>query len=537
MQQKIRETEIKDAFRLYKYIILHYPSTALLESLGNRESDVAQYSIIGINAEKKLFERQHRYFVKSYYQDSEIETDNWQSVLDDWCAKPGKTNTPLQTGVIGYIGYENLRFFEKINSKIKNASGFPELCLVKYNFLYIMDHITGKAYWVYCGDFEKIIETIEREYNVFIVKSSQRSFYTLGDTEKDFDVQDYLDSVSDCIHRIRMGDILQANITMRFHGRFVGQPFELYESLRISTPNPFFAYFDFEDPLISTSPECFLHIAGGIIDSRPIKGTVRTYVDGKDQKDFLENNKKNCSENLMITDLIRNDIGRICKIGSVEVPVLCGTKKFNQLYHLETIVKGKLIDGIKFSEILRANFPGGSITGAPKVKAMEIIDELEFTERGPYCGAIGFFGCEGFVSTSIGIRLIYFHGDTYYLHAGGGIVVNSDPQNEYEELLLKVEPLIGTLKSFNILSEQRETLNEIDSELLVLLGRRMSVVKEVSEIKRDYHIPIEQKDRMNEIFERIKRLNKDLGLNLSEQFIVNIYFLILNESMKLEKFD
>ena len=526
-------TEIKDVFKLYRYVQAHYPSTALLESLGNYDKDVSHYSIMGIIAEKQLFEKDDNFYIKSFESNSIDVTENWLETVDEWCGSLGKSSTPFQTGAIGYIGYEMHRCFEFVPNSEKFKSPMPKICLTKYSLIYVYDRENSSAYWVSDKNMDNEIEKIEKAFYSYVPAND--TFYTFGDTEKDFTPENYLESIRKCIHHIEIGDMLQANITMRFHGNFMGNPIILYEALRNSTPNPFFAYFDFEHPLISTSPESFLHIADNTITSRPIKGTVRTEIDGNDQITFLEQNAKNCSENVMITDLIRNDIGRVSQIGTVDVPVLCGTKKFNQIYHLETVVNGTLKDDIKLSDILKSNFPGGSITGAPKVKAMEIIDNLEFAERGPYCGALGFFGSEGFVSTSIGIRLIYFCDNTYYLHAGGGIVVKSDPQDEYEALLLKVESLINTLNRFDILASYREELNIINADLLRIISRRVEVVKQISKIKQDHKIPIIQEDRMKKILASAYKQNADEELNIPETLIEGLLKVIFDESMKLEE--
>lgn len=532
MFDRIKTSEICDVFKLYRYVLAHYPSTALLESLGAVDG-VSSYSIIGVLANEQLYEQNDNFYCKNFADGSTVIVPDWLKLLDEWCGPLGQSDTPLQTGTIGYIGYEMHRHFEFVPNSDKLRCPLSKICLTKYALIYLFDRTTSKAYWISDKNMDDEIAKIELEFPKYI--PTVKPFYTLGDTEKDFTHENYLDAIRKCIHHIQIGDMLQANITMRFSGRYLGDPISLYEKLRETTPNPFFAYFDFPSPLISTSPESFLHIAQNTIVSRPIKGTVRTEIAGKDQVDFLEQNAKNCSENIMITDLIRNDIGRICEVGTVRVPVLCGTRKFNQIYHLETVVQGTLKNNVMFSDVLTSNFPGGSITGAPKVKAMEIIDTLEFTERGPYCGAIGFWGSRGYVSSSIGIRIVYFHDDNYFLHAGGGIVVKSDPQDEYEELLLKVESLLKTLSCFNVLRPQREKLDEINSEIFRLVSRRIKVIKEVQEIKKQYAIPVLQKHRMDEIVAAIMKQNEDEGLAIPEVFIKKLFKVIFDETMKIEE--
>ena len=527
-----KETSIRDVFKLYKYILANYPCTSLLESLGETIDETSQYSIVGVIAKEQLYEENGSFYIKNISDGSVRLTDNWLGVLDEWCGPLGLSASPMQTGTIGYIGYEMHRHFEFVPDSDKVRSPMSKICLTKYSLIYLFDRKKSIACWISDENMNDIISDIESGFLSFLPEKS--SFYTLGDTQKDFDSEGYLDAIKKCIHHIEIGDMLQANITMRFSGRYLGNPIILYEKLRKTTPNPFFAYFDFEFPLISTSPEGFLQISDNTIVSRPIKGTVRTEICGKDQINYLEDDPKNCSENVMITDLIRNDIGKVSQIGSVRVPILCGTKKFNQIYHLETVVQGTLKNNTMLSDVLKTNFPGGSITGAPKIKAMEIIDDLEFVERGPYCGAMGFFGSNGYINTCIGIRIIYFHQDKYYLHAGGAIVVKSDPADEYDELLLKVESLINTLDSFSILRDQREKLNEINSELIRLIGKRIDVVKEISKIKKQYSIPITQEHRMDSIVSSAIKQNDEENLSIPQDFIKNLLCVIFDETMKIE---
>ncbi len=528
-----KTTQISDVWGLYRYIQAHFPATSLLESLGPIAEEVSEFSFIGVIAKEQLYEERDRFYCKNFADGSVVSVSDWLSLLDAWCGPLGQSTSPLQTGTIGYIGYEMHRQFEVVPDSDKLRSPVSKLCMTRYSLIYLLDRKHSTGYWISDECMDGVIQRIEAEYPSYVPES--RPFYTLGDTEKDFNGDEYLEAIRKCIHHIATGDMLQANITMRFSGRYLGDPLTLYEALQQSTPNPFFAYLDLESPLISTSPESFLHISRNTITSRPIKGTIRTEIDGKDQVGYLEQNPKNCSENIMITDLIRNDIGRISKIGSVHVPVLCGTKKFNQIYHLETVVKGTLKDRVMLSDVLKSNFPGGSISGAPKVKAMEIIDDLEFADRGPYCGTIGFFGSSGFISSSIAIRILYFHEDKYYLHAGGGIVIKSDPQDEYDELLLKVESLINTLNRFNILREPREELNRITAEIFRLIGRRIEIAKQASQIKKAHNIPIVQEHRMNSIVAEVIRQNKDEGLNIPERFIKNLLSVIFEEIMEIER--
>jgi para-aminobenzoate synthetase component 1 len=220
----------------------------------------------------------------------------------------------------------------------------------------------------------------------------------------------------------------------------------LYEQLRATTPNPFFALLDFPLPVISTSPERFFSVRGDRITASPIKGTCPCEIDSIDQRHWLEQSAKDRAENIMITDLMRNDIGRVSTKDSVQVDALCAVKRFNNVYHLESTVSGTLRPSVQLSDILRALFPCGSVTGAPKIHAMDIIEELETSRRGPYTGALGFFGSSGWIDTSVAIRIAYFASGRVYVHAGGGIVADSQPELEYKELMAKLSGISTCLE-------------------------------------------------------------------------------------------
>lgn len=533
----MKKTEIKDAFQLYRLIRKKYKNTALLESLGEYDKDTSRYSMIGVIADKVLYEEEERYIVKNLYNDTQRYVDSWMDIIDEWTNEREEKRNIFKIGTIGYIGYENLRFFQRVPVRKKLKCGCANLYLVHYALLYVYDRGLGYGWWIYEDNlFEPFIRQIETEfYRMSQEKNQENVFFTLGDGQADFTHEEYIQSIKQCQEYIRRGDIFQANITMRYHGRYHGDPFLVYEELREITPNPYFAYFDFENPLISTSPESFLRVYDQTVESRPIKGTVRCVIDGVDQGDFLMGSKKNIAENVMITDLIRNDIGRICKIGTVDVPKLCHLKEFNNLYHLETLVTGQIKESIKLSDILKANFPGGSITGAPKVRALEIIDELESADRGPYCGTIGFFGENGYINTSIGIRLIYFDKENYYVHAGGGIVAKSDQEDEYEELVLKIERLLQTLQQHNILLKYRNDLDRLDIEILKLFEKRFLIIEEVSDIKSQYNIPSLQPKRIDDMLEKRKRMIENGELLLRKKFVADLLELIVKEAMEIEE--
>ena len=248
---------------------------------------------------------------------------------------------------------------------------------------------------------------------------------------------------------IRAGDIYQANIAQRFVASLPdgSHPFDLYRSLRAANPAPFAAYLDQgARHVLSTSPELFLRARAGHVETRPIKGTARREDDhdhDRRARSALLASAKDRAENVMIVDLLRNDLSRVCEPASVETPVICELESYAGLHHLVSVVTGQMRDDRDALDLVAASFPGGSITGAPKLRAMEIIAELERRPRGIYCGAIGMIGFDGAIDLSIAIRTIVIEGREMELQVGGGITILSDPDREYEETLTKAHRLFG----------------------------------------------------------------------------------------------
>jgi para-aminobenzoate synthetase component 1 len=262
----------------------------------------------------------------------------------------------------------------------------------------------------------------------------------------------YLDAVARVREYIFAGDIFQANLSQRFDAPLHEPPWSLYRRLRARNPAPFGAFLEFpEATVLSASPERFLSVSvDGHVETRPIKGTRPRGVGPEHDAALglaLTVSAKDRAENLMIVDLLRNDLSRVCAPGSVRVPELFALEHYATVHHLVSTVVGELAPGEDALSLLRAAFPGGSITGAPKVRAMEIIAELEPTERGVYCGAIGYWSLTGSLDCSIAIRTAIVHAGRVYFNAGGGIVTDSDPEQEYRETLDKARGMIDALRT------------------------------------------------------------------------------------------
>jgi para-aminobenzoate synthetase component 1 len=259
----------------------------------------------------------------------------------------------------------------------------------------------------------------------------------------------YEAAVSKIIEYIHAGDCFQVNLSQRLLAPLSDDPLELYGRLRQLNPAPFAAYFNLGDfQILCASPERFVRLANGEVETRPIKGTrPRGTTSAEDEalRRDLTSNPKDRAENVMIVDLLRNDLGKVCEYGSVQVPRVCEVESFQYVHHLVSTVRGRLRSDLGPLDLITAAFPGGSVTGAPKVRAMEIIAELEPTARGPYCGCLGWIGFDGSADMNILIRTFTAGRGWVQFPVGGGIVADSDPAREYEETLHKAAGLLQAL--------------------------------------------------------------------------------------------
>jgi para-aminobenzoate synthetase component 1 len=404
-----------------------------------------------------------------------------RGMLRDTRVEPVPGLPPFQGGAAGYIGYDYGAVLERIPGTRYDDLALPDVVLGLYDWVIAWDHEAGAA-WVVslgvpgCGS-ERSPRARERlDMVVARTRGSGRRdprtaarastprppaapSYAVTSIDaagaiglrSTFTHRGYLDAVARVREYIVAGDIFQANLSQRFQAPLPEPPFELYRRLRRRNPAPFGAYLGFGDvTVLSASPERFLRLDHDRqVETRPIKGTrPRGLVPMHDAAlgRALAESEKDRAENLMIVDLLRNDLSRVCRPGTVRVPELFALEQHPTVHHLVSTVVGELEPESDAVDLVRAAFPGGSITGAPKVRAMEIIAELEPTRRGVYCGSIGYLSATGAMDTSIVIRTFVAAAAGLYFQAGGGIVADSDPELEYRETLDKARGLIETLK-------------------------------------------------------------------------------------------
>lgn len=375
--------------------------------------------------------------------------------------QPGRPGLPaFQGGAAGYFGYDLCHHLERLPSPERDDMAFADMALGFYDLVVAFDLWQERAWIVSTGHPES--DPARREKRALArARTVRERLMRAGSLpsasapapwlswESNFSRRAYEAAVARVIEYIWAGDIFQANLSQRFRAALPAEfdTFAMYRRLRAVNPAPFAAYLNLGDAVVaSSSPERFLKVTGDRVETRPIKGTRsrgRTPAEDEALAGAVERSEKDRSENVMIVDLLRNDLSRVCRDHSVEVPELCVLESFATVHHLVSTVVGRLRPGMDAVDLLRACFPGGSITGAPKVRAMEIIAELEPTRRGPYCGSIGFIGFDGAMDSNIAIRTLAVKDGTAVFQAGGGIVADSEPTAEYDETLAKSQGLFA----------------------------------------------------------------------------------------------
>lgn len=380
--------------------------------------------------------------------------DVLKSVLSHYPQHPGAL--PFCGGAIGYFGYDLGRYLEKLPDTAFDGETIPDMCVGIYDWAVIVDHRERKtslvsfacdestqANWSeLCALFSDLSQTSEQP----------GSFQVTSAVSSNLDEAAYAEKFGRIKHYITEGDCYQVNLAQRFSARAEGDAWPAYQHLRQISPAPFMAFMNFPQcQVLSASPERFLQVSGRHVETRPIKGTrprvKEAREDARNAQDLRES-LKDRAENLMIVDLLRNDISKSCEVGSVRADRLFALESFANVHHLVSTVTGKMAENKTAVDLLRGCFPGGSITGAPKLRSMEIIEELEPHRRGIYCGAIGYIGFDGNMDTNIAIRTAVYSNHEIRFWAGGGIVADSEMQKEYRETWDKASSMLQLMQHF-----------------------------------------------------------------------------------------
>lgn len=361
---------------------------------------------------------------------------------------------PFAGGALGYFGYDLARRIERLPSLAVDLEDIPEMAVGIYDWAVVVDHDAQESHLVASGadrlGTERWDALVER-FRDPPTAPAREPFCVRGEARANFDAAGYRAAFERAHAYLRAGDCYQVNLAQRFEVAASGDPWVAFRRLRAINPAPFAAYLHVPGvQVLSVSPERFLRAqADGHVETRPIKGTRPRNSDATADTalaDALATSPKDRAENVMIVDLLRNDLGRVCASGSVRVPKLCEIESFPTVHHLVSTVTGELASENDALDLLRACFPGGSITGAPKIRAMEIIEELEPHRRGIYCGAIGYVGFDGAMDTNIAIRTLVHSNERARFWAGGGIVIDSEAEAEYQETFDKAAAMLALLR-------------------------------------------------------------------------------------------
>lgn len=445
-----------EIFRLYQE---EADAVFLDSSLVNQ---LGQYSIIGLYPYLKLVKEKKGYtvngaegegtfeaFVKQYLREHETRND---------------TGLPLVSGAIGYFSYDYGREKEGIPAKDAADVEIPESVLIFYD-VFIVEETAARRVWLAANgetkDSSEMLEELEKKILAAwdghsCVTKEQKNISDLKsepvyEEALNFSREDYKEALRSMIQYIIEGDIYIANMTQHFHIKSGKSPAEVFYTLRKNNPSPFGGYLNYGDfQIVCASPERFLRVKNRHVETRPIKGTRKrgsTPEEDEAMRRELEQSGKDKSELLMIVDLERNDLNRVCIPGSVKVTELFSVEAYATVFHLVSNVEGQLQKDKTVMDLIEAAFPGGSITGAPKYRAMEIIDELEHGRRNLYTGSIGYIGLDGACDLNIVIRTALYKNGVYTLGVGGGITAESETEFEYEETLQKARAILEALKS------------------------------------------------------------------------------------------
>lgn len=374
---------------------------------------------------------------------------------------------PFTGGVVGYISYDTVRVWEKLPSIQKNDLGLPTSMMMLFPTILIIDHLKRELTIVHIaevnGDEESAyeegkrkIEEIKRTLKEISTNNTTSGSVTSpifqGGIETSISEEDFIRAVEKAKKYIEKGDIFQVVLSRRFSLPFQGNPFDVYRILHSINPSPYMFYLKMDNLImVGSSPEIMVRVQNGVVFQRPIAGTRprgRTPEEDKElERDLLQDEKEK-AEHLMLVDLARNDVGKVCEYGSVRVPQYMVVERYSHVMHIVSYVEGQLREDKDALDALQASLPAGTVSGAPKVRAMEIIEELEPVRRGPYAGVVGYLGFNGNLDTCITIRTAIFYKDKVHIQAGAGIVADSVPQRELIEIENKAKALLKALELY-----------------------------------------------------------------------------------------
>ena len=445
---------------------LHEKNSFIFESV-EKGKIRGRYTIFGKNPDKIWeFNNKKSYLVQKNKRTklNEKPEDLIEKIIENFKFKTPKNLPNICSLISGYFSYDSIRYIEKIPNNCKNDLNLPDVRLLRPRTLVIHDNLKKKIYYIInifsdekISNYSQKYKEINSDLSNLLKQSETKNFYKEQILKsKEIKVRSnttknkFLAMINKAKKYIKLGDIFQVVLSQRFEAELTKKPIEIYKKLRVTNPSPFMFFFNFQDfQIIGASPEILVRLRDNKITVRPIAGTRPRGKTKKEdlyyEKDLL-NDKKELSEHLMLLDLGRNDAGKVSKINSVKVTESFIIEKYSHVMHIVSNVIGEYNNKFSKFKSLLAGFPAGTVSGAPKIRAMEIIDELEISKRKVYAGGIGYFSANGEFDTCIALRTAIAKNNKFYVQAGAGIVADSKPKNEYEETVNKAKALINALR-------------------------------------------------------------------------------------------
>ncbi len=458
----------KSSIGIFMDLFYRYKHSFLLDS-GKGQKNISRYSFLGGNPFLTFNYHNH---VATIWKDGQTTSDrtdpikSLSKILEEYKTSYFSYIPHFFGGGVGYFSYDIVCYLDAFPSPKNDDLLFPDINFIFLDDLVVIDHFENKVKFiclantnknridqVYTNSIRQLVDRIN-QYLLLPCKEENLSFRKTIKDKKTFKSnvtkQEFEDMVRQAKKYIKDGDIYQVNLSRQFNMEFKDNPMTLFQYLRKINPSPFSAFLKFDDTfIVCSSPERLVKVYKNSIETRPIAGTRprgKTINQDKFFSHELLLNKKEKAEHLMLVDLERNDLGRICEYGTVEVDELMILEKYSHVWHIVSNISGRLKNNIKLKELLTACFPGGTITGCPKIRSAEIIHELEHISRGPYTGSLGYIGFSGEVDLNIIIRTILIKNNTAFLQVGAGIVADSDPEQEFYETYKKAEAMLIALQ-------------------------------------------------------------------------------------------
>ncbi len=428
-----------DLFEVFSKIEAEFENCFILESLGQQNS-LSRYSIVGFDPEHIIAARGKIL----YFDDQKFEVDNPYFALRE-IVPQDLFSKFYAGGLIGFMSYEAVNYFEP-SLKLEEHKDFEAFKFGVYLDGLVLDKVTGELFYFYyeVNRIEVIKEILGRSRNKFGMTVSVKF---IGDT---LDKKGHERNVEYVLDQIKTGNTFQCEVGFKSEFKIIGDSLLIYENLREINPSPFMYYLKFgEQKIIGASPELLFRLKNGDMETFPLAGTAKrgeTEPEDMELARQLLNDPKEIAEHNMLVDLHRNDLGKVAKFGTVKVRSLMDIKKFSHVQHISSEISGVIKDDCDMFCALSASFPAGTLTGAPKIESMKIINRLEQMSRGPYGGAVGHFGFDGNCTFAISIRSLFISGEYGYAQTSGGVVLDSEPEKEYEEIVNKLAGMRKALK-------------------------------------------------------------------------------------------